>query len=96
MDRYFKSSILRFGPIFTPYHIIVGDNYITYYRNNGIGSLFLTSTSVSLKISKITNIIMYDKLFWNNLELITSSGVKLLLKHFTKEDVVDIKNLIHK
>jgi hypothetical protein len=96
MKTFFKSSILRFGPIITPYNITISDSYVEYFKNNGFKDLFLTWTKISLKISEITNIVINYNILWCNIDLITSSGEYITVKHFSQADAENIKNLIHK
>lgn len=91
----FSSSVLRFGPILTPYHVSVDSKYVICRKNNGWGSLYLASTQVSLKKETITNVVTIDQLLWVDLKIITSSGDSVYLRHFKMRDAKRIGNLIH-
>lgn len=93
--KSFSSSILNFGPWLTPYHIDIEDTYVRCRKNNGFGVAYLTSTTVSLKKNKITNIMVIDQLFWCDIKIVTSSGEVLYLRHFSRGDAEEIKQLIH-
>lgn len=95
MRRSFSSSVLRFGPILTPYHISIDDKYVNCRKNNGWGVAYLASTNVSLKREKITNLIVIDSLLWCDIKIITSSGDSVYLRHFSGNDARQIKKLIH-
>ena len=94
MERY-SSSILRFGPILTPFHVSIDNKYVVCSKNNGIGSLYLASTQVSLKKETITNVVTIDQLLWVDLKITTSSGDSVYLRHFKMRDAQKILNLIH-
>ena len=32
----FTSSIMRFGPVLTPYHVVIDDKYVVCRKNNGL------------------------------------------------------------
>lgn len=91
----FSSSILRFDPILTPFHVTIDNRYVVCRKNNGIGSLYLASTQVSLKKETITNVVTIDQLLWVDLKIITSSGDSVYLSHFKMTDAKRILNLIH-
>jgi hypothetical protein len=92
--KHFKSSILRFGPIFTPYNVYIDKKSLTFRRNNGIGFLYLSTNEVTFKIMSITDIVILDEILWCNIKIINISGSSILLKHFTREDAMKIKELI--
>ena len=91
----FSSSISRFGPILTPYHVAIDDKYVVCRKNNGIGSIYLAQTQVSLKRETITNVVTIDQLLWVDLKIITSSGDSVYLSHFKMRDAKRILKLIH-
>lgn len=93
--RSFSSSILRFGPWFTPYRINIDKETVTCSKNDGSRTAYLTKTMVSLKKSTITDIQIFDNLFWCDLKIITASGQPVYLRHFTGSDAMTIKALIH-
>ena len=91
----FSSSIMRFGPVLTPYHVVIDDKYVVCRKNNGLVSLYLASTKVSLKKETITNIVSVDQLLWIDLKIVTSSGEAVYLRHFKQKDAKRIMELIH-
>lgn len=95
MLEKFSSSILHFGPWLTPYKIEINDDYVICSKNDGLTSLYMTSTKVSLKISHITNVTLIDNLFWYNILIQTSSGDRVILKHFSMYNAEQILELIH-
>jgi len=94
IPQFFSSSILRFGPIFTPFRIEINDNHVLCTKNDGISSLFLTTTRVFLNKKKITNYSIIDNFFWCDIRITTSSGEYIYFKHFTMDDAINIQKLI--
>lgn len=93
--KSFSSSILNFGPWLTPYHITIDDKYVKCRKNNGWGVAYLASTTVTMKKETITNLIIIDQLLWCDIRIITSSGDRVILSHFSRSDAEEIKQLIH-
>lgn len=92
--KRFTSSILNFGPILTPYRVDVDDNYVVCSRNNGFFSLYLTRSTICLKKKNINNYAIIDNLFWTNVVMVTSSGERVKLRHFSMGDAQEILSLI--
>lgn len=95
MTETFSSSILNFGPWLTPYKVIINDKYVVCSKNYGYSSLYLTTTKISMKKEMITNCVIIDNLLWHDIIIITSSGERVVLKHFNKSDAEEILRLIH-
>ena len=93
--KRFISSILNFGPWFTPYKVQIDEKYVVCSRNNGASNLYLTTSKVSIKKETITNYSIIDNLFWCDLKIISSSGERVILRHFSMTDAHEILSLIH-
>jgi len=91
MTKCFQSSITRFGPILTPYKIVLSDSLFIYKKRN---KYLIGVDSTSVPYERISSIEI-DKDFWGaSIIISTFGGDTIIARKFSWKDANEVKILI--
>lgn len=94
MTYEFQSAVTRGGNIVTPEKLVITDKFVQWSQNNGLRSLFLAKSAITIPRSVISGVEFDGKLIGADILIWTISGQSIFAKNFTTADAKQIKKLL--
>lgn len=93
-DVVFTSSFIRGSDPTALETIIIDEKYVTWKKNRGWNYLWLSTNYVTMMRSKITGVVIVDKVIGTDIIIMGEGGGNVRATCFKPKDVLEIKQLL--